>query len=249
MYKINGVLLPGGSNWFNQSNGYAEAGEHIMQLAVELNHKGRYMPVWGICLGMEFLIYMMANNKEHRVDCNAKNMILPIEFREDYKSSRLFGTISYDVAVAMTTENVTSHWHRFCYTEQDFRNNPLTQIWRVLSVNHDWHGSEFISTVEHVMYPFYGVQFHPEKPQFEFHKSSIPHTAAAIVSSQFFADFFVSEARKSNQSFANESELAMMLIYNYKPEYTGILKSIYTQQYLFSNVEMGLEVRHAHPFG
>ncbi|XP_017028527.1 gamma-glutamyl hydrolase-like [Drosophila kikkawai] len=241
MLKINGVLLPGGSNWFNQSHGYAEAGEHLIQLAVELNDKGTFMPLWGTCLGMELLVYKLAQNKDHRIDCNGKNITLPVEFKEGYRKSRLFASISEDVALAMTTENVTSHWHRFCYTEQDFAKDPLTQIWRVLSLNHDVHGTEFISTIEHIKYPFYGVQFHPEKPQYEFTKPSIPHTAAAIITSQFFADFFVSEARKSNQSFANATEQATRLIYNYKPEYTSILRSIYTQQYLFSNEEMGQE--------
>nr|XP_036670478.1 gamma-glutamyl hydrolase isoform X2 [Drosophila suzukii] len=238
MHKINGVLLPGGATWFNQSNGYADAGEHLIQLAIEQNDQGIFMPVWGTCLGMELLVYKLANGTEHRIDCQGKGIALPMEFKEDYNKSRLFASISDDVVTTMIKENVTYHWHQYCYTEQDFERDLLNETWRVISLNRDLNGKEFISTMEHKKYPFYGVQFHPEKPMYEFTKTSIPHTAAAVLSGQFFADFFVSEARKSNQSFENATEQARTLIYNYKPEYTSILGSSYIQQYLFTNAEM-----------
>ncbi|KAH8283308.1 hypothetical protein KR054_000604 [Drosophila jambulina] len=241
MHKINGVLLPGGATWFNETNGYGDAGEHLIQLAVELNDQGTYMPVWGTCLGMELLVYKLAKGKEHRIDCSGKGIALPVEFKEDYNKSRLFTSISEDIVSAMVKENVTYHWHQFCYTEKDFEEDLLNETWRVISLNHDWNGIEFISTIEHVKYPFYGVQFHPEKPLYEFTKTSIPHSAASIITGQYFADFLVSEARRSNQSFANATEQALRLIYNYNPEYTSILGSSFTQQYLFTNKEMGLE--------
>lgn len=78
-------MLPGGATFFNETNGYADAGEHLIQLAVELNDQGTYMPVWGTCLGMELLVYKLAKGKEHRIDCNAKNMALPIEFKKGIK--------------------------------------------------------------------------------------------------------------------------------------------------------------------
>ncbi|KAH8295751.1 hypothetical protein KR018_006802 [Drosophila ironensis] len=240
MQKINGVLLPGGSTWFNQSNGYADAGEHIIQLAVELNDRGTFMPVWGTCLGMELLVYKLAKGTEHRIDCKGQGIALPMEFKEDYATSRLFGSISDEVVDLMVKQNVTYHWHMFCYTEKDFAQDGLNETWRVISLNHDQNGIEFISTMEHIKYPFYGVQFHPEKPLYEFVRASIPHTSAAVVSGQFFADFFVNEARKSTQSFPNATEAALSLIYNYKPEYTSILGSTYVQQYLFTNKEMDL---------
>ncbi|XP_017098550.2 gamma-glutamyl hydrolase A [Drosophila bipectinata] len=242
MQKINGVLLPGGATWFNQSNGYADAGEHLIQLAIELNDRGTFMPVWGTCLGMELLVYKLANGPEHRIDCKGKGIALPMEFKDDYAKSRLFASISDDIVSLMVRENVTYHWHQFCYTEEDFAQDHLNETWRVISLNRDLDGVEFISTMEHLKYPFYGVQFHPEKPLYEFTKTSIPHTSAAVLSGQFFADFLVNEARKSPNSFSNSTEQARSLIYNYNPEYTSILGSSYVQQYLFTNKEMGIEV-------
>ncbi|SPP87021.1 gamma-glutamyl hydrolase [Drosophila guanche] len=241
MHKINGVLLPGGATWFNQTNGYADAGEHLLQLALQLNDNGTFMPVWGTCLGMELLAYKLANGTDHRINCRGTGMALPMELKEDYKQSRLFNASNEAVVALMVKENVTYHWHQFCYTEADFARNLLNKSWRVVSVNSDLDGIEFISAMEHTKYPFYGVQFHPEKPLFEFVKPSIPHSPAAVLSGQYFADFFVNEARKSPQSFANATEEARVLIYNYKPEYTSILGSTYVQQYLFTDKEMQLE--------
>ena len=46
--------------------------------------------------------------------------------------------------------------------------------------------NEFINCIEFVHYPFYGVQFHPEKPE----------TELGINVSQTFINFFVSECKK-----------------------------------------------------
>jgi hypothetical protein len=64
--------------------------------------------------------------------------------------------------------------------------------WHILSVNR-YEGFEFISSIEHKKYPFYGVQFHPEKNAFEWKIESIPHSADAILVEQFYGNFFVNE--------------------------------------------------------
>ncbi|EDW73635.1 uncharacterized protein Dwil_GK16552 [Drosophila willistoni] len=240
LVKINGVLLPGGATWFNQSGGYADAGEYLIQGAMELNDRGVFMPIWGTCLGMELLIFKMANEVETRIDCSSQGQSLPLEFKLDYKESRLFASASDNIITIHSKENVTYNWHKFCYTEEDFSKYGLNESWRVMSVSHDWNNIEFISTVEHRIYPFYGVQFHPEKPLYEFTKASIPHTSASILSGQYFANFFVNEARRNLQKYSNTVDLDLVLIYNFKPEYTSVLGSSYTQQYLFSDGDMGI---------
>jgi len=66
----------------------------------------------------------------------------------------------------------------------------------VLSLNHDKGGIKFISTLEHKQFPFYGLQFHPEKNLYEWAiKKNIPHGINAIIVSQYFANFFVNEGK------------------------------------------------------
>jgi gamma-glutamyl hydrolase len=65
------VFLPGGATFFNQSNGYADAGQLIYEIAIELNEAGTYFPVFGTCLGFELLIILASGRgePENRVSC------------------------------------------------------------------------------------------------------------------------------------------------------------------------------------
>lgn len=103
-----------------------------------------------------------------------------------------------------------------------------------MSLNHDVNGIEFVSTIEHVKYPFYGVQFHPEKSLYEFVNAKVPHTNSAAKSTQYFADFFISEARQNPHRFLNATEQKRSLIYNYNPKYTSLVGSSFIQLYLFN---------------
>lgn len=92
---------------------------------------------------------------------------------------------------------------------------------------------KFITTAEHKSYPFYGVQFHPEKNLYEWVRGkNIPHSPNAIKAAHFFSDFFVNEARKSKNQFEAD-EVNRYLIYNFSPTYTGAKGSSYEQCYIF----------------
>ncbi len=62
-------------------------------------------------------------------------------------------------------------------------------------------------------YPFYGTQFHPEKPAFEWHPTlNIQHTSEAVKIGQYFANFFVDEARKNKNRFDSyEQEIEFLI--------------------------------------
>lgn len=105
-----------------------------------------------------------------------------------------------------------------------------------MSVNKDWNGLEFISTIEHRSYPFYGVQFHPEKNLYEWVRNkNISHSAHAINAAQYFADFFVNEARKSDHHYKDSKTEDQYVIYNFQSTFTGLKGSAFEQSYLFPN--------------
>lgn len=148
----------------------------------------------------------------------------------------MFAGLSDDLEHVLVKENVTYNYHQFCYTEQSFSQPPLYGNWRIMSLNHDKKNVEFVSSIEHVKYPFYGVQFHPEKPIYEFVSTLVPHTTDSIRVGQYFADFFVNEARKNTHIFENSTEQQSVLIYNYDMTYTSLIGSSYEQQYLFKDL-------------
>lgn len=77
---IKRVLLPGGSTFFNHTNGYAESGAYIYKIAKRLNDNGVHFPLFGICLGFELLLYVSNNNGEYRSTCSCTRQALPLNF-------------------------------------------------------------------------------------------------------------------------------------------------------------------------
>lgn len=60
------------------------------------------------------------------------------------------------------------------------------------------NGTQYISTIESTRYPFFGTQWHPEKPPYEFSDKTIPHSIDAIRVSQHTSNAFVEVARRSS---------------------------------------------------
>lgn len=116
--NFSSVLLPGGATWFNQSNGYAEAGRHIYDVASEMNQRGDYFPVWGTCLGFELLTYLSADGDEHRAHCASNNQALPLVFKDDFRTSRMFKNAPESVVKILGNEAVTANFHQYCVTEK-----------------------------------------------------------------------------------------------------------------------------------
>lgn len=128
---------------------------------------------------------------------------------------------------------MTYNYHQYCLTEKNFTVNGLDKDWAVLSTS--TADVEFISSFESKEYPFFGIQFHPEKNIFEYKSSlNIPHSISAIKISQYFANFFVEETRKNYHKFDTLVAEQEALIYNYPAFYTGKKNSSYEQLYMFT---------------
>ncbi|XP_070505868.1 gamma-glutamyl hydrolase-like [Chironomus tepperi] len=235
MSKLNGILFTGGAVWFYDS-AYAYTGKIIYEIAKQLNENGDFFPLWGTCLGFELLTYLSANRSEHRADCSSTNQALNLEFKDDFRTSRMFKDAGDEVVDILKTEEVTSNFHEYCVTEKNLTTFKIDTDWRVISTNKDWNNFEFISSIEHKRYPFYGVQFHPEKNLYEWVRNkNISHTQNAVLASQYFAQFFVNEARKSSHKFKDSKTEDQHVIYNFPLTFTGLVGSSYEQCYLFKD--------------
>lgn len=232
--SVNGVLFPGGQADL-RSSGYERATKVLFDLAVKANQKGTHFPIWGTCLGLEDLTRLAIDKLVLR-RCNATDLALPLDFTSDYRKSRMFGKLPKDLQRALRTEPITYNAHRFCLTPENFTAFGLDKIFKPLSTNVDREGVTFISSFEGRRLPFYAVQFHPEKTNFEWertaHHTSVPHGPDALSISQYLGNFFISEARKNLHKFATEEEEQRALIYNYPATFTQ-KHSLYTQMYIF----------------
>jgi len=123
-------------------------------------------------------------------------------------TSFLFHDETIRAVAADVSKNVTMNNHQNGIDPASFQNNmALSSMFDMLSTNVDRKGRGFVSSMEAKFYPFYGVQFHPEKNNFEYGTypgtdipyEAIHHSSDAIAVSFYMAQLFVDEARRNTQ--------------------------------------------------
>lgn len=214
--SLNGVLFPGGGANLH-SSGYFRAAEAFFQMAVTANSRGDVFPVWGTCLGFEALTVLIAG-EDLLETFSAENTSMYLNFTVDaLRASRLFGNLPGELIQALTTKPITFNNHRAGITPKAFDlNSKLREGFHILSTNMDLDGKEFVSTFEGRDFPFYGIQWHTEKNTFEWtRKEAISHDPDAIAVTQYMANFFVNEARRSQHHFPSVDAEHKALIYNW----------------------------------
>merc|ERR1712179_420906 len=221
---VNGFLMPGGGIKFFTSP-YYKISKIFWDLALEANEKNDFFPIWGTCMGFE-VMNVLAVGKDVVSERISNDKALPLDFIEDSAArSRLFGPIhSEHLYEIFGKEKVTYNHHGKGVTRKTYGENPkLNNFFSILSVNLDEYGREFISTIEARKYPFYGVQWHPEKNNFEHTTlySQLPNSANGVLVAQYTANFFVNEARKNLHKFPSKEMEENSLIYNYNPIYSA----------------------------
>lgn len=153
---LNGIVWMGGSienkRHTKQYSTYVNNLYTCYTAIKEYNDNGRKFPIWGTCLGFELLVLFSM----HRPSTTLFNYIQTHELNATrplvLKKSRLKQWFSKELLTQMKEPCVVHH-HKL-----GFDIVPLDGITTVSTEN------GFINVVEYIDYPFYGVQFHPERP-------------------------------------------------------------------------------------
>ncbi|XP_019610128.2 gamma-glutamyl hydrolase [Rhinolophus sinicus] len=230
--SLNGVLYPGGSASITKS-GYAKVAKIFYKLARQSFDDGDYFPVWGTCLGFEELSYLISG-KVLLTNTNTDGITMPLNFTGVPSKSRMFQNFPAELLQSLAVEPLTANFHMWSLSVTNFTmNEKLKEFFSVISTNTDGK-TEFISTMEGYKYPIYGVQWHPEKPPYEWGRfEGISHAPTAVKAAFYLAEFFVSEARRNNHHFESDVEEDKALIYQFRPVYTGNI-SKFQQSYIFN---------------
>mmetsp|Transcript_26733 Transcript_26733/g.39584 ORF Transcript_26733/g.39584 Transcript_26733/m.39584 type:complete len:357 (-) Transcript_26733:3860-4930(-) len=221
--QINGVLIPGGGG----GNEHA-ATRTMWNLAKQSNENGEPFPIFGVCLGFEIMLQLASNDNDILVDgYNAKSVSWPVQLTEyGTKNSKMF--TDSDIRDIISTQNVTWNLHRLGITPEKFlANEGITSMFEINSVNVDRDGRPFVSSMEARnidLYPFYGVQWHPEKNGFEygiaegtaktFFHPEIDHSSDGIRVSHELLSLFIDDARKSSHEYLDFDRFP--LVWNYE---------------------------------
>jgi gamma-glutamyl hydrolase len=126
----------------------------LITMAVAANQAGGHFPIWGTCQGMQRLMQYFGGTLE------------PLD----------------------SLDRTDAEWyfhHEYGITLRRFmRTASLRKAFRVLATSHDRDGKEYVSLIEGIGLPFYGIQAHPEKPPVM----------------DWMATFFVNEMRRLRHS-------------------------------------------------
>jgi len=150
--QVQGVLWTGGAiekNNKTQRDKYINTLLTSFEVAKQYNDKGRHYPIWGTCQGFEFLLLFQKGG--HSIRSLPKHHTegrFPITF----KGKSALRTWFSDMEEEMKT-NCSTHHHDYGF---DIKEIPSINIVSTLN--------DFINIIEYKEYPFYGVQFHPERP-------------------------------------------------------------------------------------
>lgn len=200
--SVNAVLIPGGPF----GDHLAPLAKALITRAVQANSEGDYFPIWGSCLGFEWILQTFAG-----VDgvvpplsggFDSEQLPAALNFTAQAAGSRTYSAANDTLMGWLATEPITYNAHEGGITPDALAGSaPLAAAVNALSTSVDRKGVRFVAQIEHKSAPIYGSQFHPEKIQFVPTSRSypnIPRTPEAVAGAKYFAQFFVSEAAKNH---------------------------------------------------
>jgi gamma-glutamyl-gamma-aminobutyrate hydrolase PuuD len=186
MSKINGLYFPSGGAFAGTQQEYYNCCKKFLQLAMKENDKGNHFPIWGGCMGMQQLMIIADGHDdlEHllqRFD-SFNNLLSTLDFTEEGLRSRMMRNATKAEIKKLSTKECTLNNHKMGLTPTKFkRHKNIDKFYKIVSTSVDRKGRDYVSTIEGRFYPFYGVQWHPER-------------SAAM---DYFAKFFVNELKKN----------------------------------------------------
>ena len=112
--------------------------------------------------------------------------------------------------------------HHLAVTREYYtKSSLLQQFWDVQAYTTvTTTNQSFISAIKAKEYPFYGIQCHPEKVQFEWKVGKVDRSENAVEISQMLSNRFVEIARKNTNKLSGNEELIRLSILNYQTHKT-----------------------------
>ena len=204
---VNGVLFTGGGLLIEDPSPpepvaqYMRTLEYIMNTSAAKFEAGVNFPVWGTCMGLQS-ISIIAGHSKAVVETGAfdsEDISLPVSPR-DVANSRLFDQMPDHIYEVLTKDNVTANLHHDGVTPATFLANSGLQKYHLLGTSFDRKGKEFVAMMEHKEYPIFAVQYHPERPAYEWTSGhNFNRSSASIHVMRYLSDFLISEAAKNSQ--------------------------------------------------
>jgi len=202
--NIDGLLIPGGEDDPDDTNRTYQCAKLLIELAYQHGN----FPILGICMGLQYLLTYYSND----IWDNIKKYI------RNYKQSNylisntdLNHTILHEISSEKLLTNNFSFNHNYSINIETFQSHPtLNEMFNVLTTT-IYKNNTFLSTIQSKTRPFFGLAWHPEKPNFEWvnHQKIIRNPESIIIGNSI-SKFFVEYCKLTN----NKTELSIITKYD-----------------------------------
>lgn len=240
--QLNGVLLPGGGA------ALPDVARAAVAYSLEARTRGEVFPVWGTCLGFEWMMEAVGGATIVTSGFNAENLSLPLTLTPAAETSTMYGgATNRALRARLQDEALALNNHQRGVSPAALaENEALNSTFDVLSTNVDRDGNHFVSSVEAKDEHLYAVQWHPEKNAFETGETpsgqpfeAINHSPHAVAATFALASTFVDVARRSTQTFHAASDRQARLFYHCTP--SPLTYPAFVTSYLFPGNWTGLD--------
>jgi hypothetical protein len=178
---IHLFYIPSGNIGGSFCKKFLECIEYCVRKIKEKNRSGIYFPIWGVCMGFQTLLAVENGMYHHNFFLEGFNSWGYKTNLPQVNRGRLTNSFSSDEIKLLELNHDKIHQHALGVSPCMFNATNIKNNYVVLHVNVDKNGKQFIGTIEHKNYPFYGFQWHPE----------------ASPNSEMFHRFFMSEISKT----------------------------------------------------
>ena len=219
MNSINGILFTGGDlNLTDPGTGefhpYTKLANFILNKAIEMNKNGNVFPLWGTWQGHQLM--MLLGSQNSKIIQPTPRWYFPDNLKlnkTNLMTSELFRNFSTSFIDKLETMELTYNIHNYGIHLDDFyKEKELSSMFKVIATNIDDNGIEYLSITEAYKYPFYTVQFHPERNLYNYVKPNSPHSVEAGELTNLLAQRFIQDAKRSKNSFKSHEETMERLI-------------------------------------
>jgi|MDSY01.2.fsa_nt_gb gamma-glutamyl hydrolase len=211
--QLNGIVLIGGSieNKKTHTNKqflmYEETIQYILNYTKYQNKIGNYYPVWCTCMTFELTAAFAMEKDILKKQKDIYKYLIKEGFdggntlhwtKEPSKLKKLF---TQEELNKMSKEECVFYTHSLSLKYDSNHIKKFSKYANIVATGLTKENKiKYIAIYELKNMPLYGVQFHPEKIQFEYYNNGyrVPKTDIAIKFSTKLANFFISECRKNS---------------------------------------------------
>jgi len=225
--RVNGVVLVGGNARYWDEDlktgrriftDYVRQIQKIIGYAYHSNNQSIYLPLMGICEGMEVSLMSLTNDPYLLDSYSNFDNHTPFKITEHGGQSRMFGQMSSEQAQFLSESGSLFFNHQFGYNLSSLNKyRDLENSFRITAIAEDENNEEFIAAMEGKDWPIYLVMFHPERTAWEKETDRYSHHDHVVDFSEKLAKFFVEESRKSSKRFDSRNDWSKWDFRRYEP--------------------------------